>query len=87
MLIFSKPILFCWQTDDECRTFSLHTLSHDGSPMALNNFAAYGKPHSGSIKFAVAMQSLERFENKFGKLRIKPSAVVFYKKLTHSPPV
>jgi hypothetical protein len=55
--------LFYRQTDDECRTFSLQALSYDASPMALNNFAAYGKPHSGSIIFAAAMQSLERFEN------------------------
>ena len=51
--------------------------------MALNDFAAYGKPHSGSVIFAAAMQPLERFENKFGKLRVKPDAVVFYKNLTH----
>ncbi len=67
--------------------FALLALSYDGSSMALNNFAAYGKPHSGSIIFAAAMQFLERFENKFCKLRIESSAVVLYKKLTHPPPV
>ena len=51
--------------------------------MALNDFTAYGKPHSGSVIFAAAMQSLERLENKFGKLRVKPDAVVFYKNLTY----
>jgi hypothetical protein len=54
--------------------------------MVLNDFTAYGKPHPGSFICTAAVQSLERLENKFGKLRGKPDAVVFYKNLTYPPP-
>jgi hypothetical protein len=50
--------------------------------MPLDYFAAYGKSHSGPFIFVAVMQSLERLENEFGKLRVKPDAVVFYNNLT-----
>ena len=86
--MISPPLVcFTGKPNYECRAFSRLALSPDTPPVALDYLAAYGKPHPGSFIFASAMQSLERLENTFGKLRVESDAVVFYKNLTYPIPI
>src|ERR1039458_9321799 len=50
----------CRQTNDECGPCSRRAMRSDASPMALDDFAAEGKPDSGTAIFFPVVQSLER---------------------------